>query len=113
RTLPYLRAWNERYSDAGLAVLGVHSPRFSFTRPREAVADALPRLEIDWPVAVDAEMAIWRDYEPHGWPALFLWGTGGALRWCHLGGGEYDRTEEAIREAPKAADVEAGWPPLP
>src|SRR5262249_58662246 len=69
RTLPYLRAWHERYGDSGLAVLGVHSPRFPFTRPAAAVAEAMPRLEIGWPVAVDAELAIWRDYEAHRWPA--------------------------------------------
>jgi hypothetical protein len=93
-------------------VLGVHSPRFPFTRAADAVADALPRLGIEWPVALDAEMAIWRDYEPHGWPALFVWGRGGTLRWYHLGEGEYQATEDAIREALEDADVERDWPPL-
>lgn len=91
-------------------MLGVHSPRFPFTRSAEAVADALPRLEIEWPVAVDAEMAIWRSYEPHGWPALFLWGKGGALRWYHLGEGDYLATEEAIREALQDAGAGREWP---
>jgi hypothetical protein len=111
RTLPYLRAWHERYTDAGLAVLGVHSPRFPFTRSAESVAEALPRLEIEWPVAIDAEMTIWRSYEPHGWPAVFLWGKGGALRWYQLGEGEYAATEEAIRDALADAGAERDWPP--
>jgi hypothetical protein len=111
RALPYLRAWRQRYAESGLAVLGVHSPRFPFTRSAEAVAEALPRLEIEWPVAVDAEMAIWRSYEPHGWPALFLWGKGGALRWYHLGEGEYLATEEAIREALEDGGADPEWPP--
>jgi hypothetical protein len=112
RALPYLVAWRERYRDSGLTVLGVHSPRFPFTRPPEAVADALPGLGIEWPVALDPEMRIWRDYEPHGWPALFLWGRGGALRWYHLGEGEYRATEEAIREALRdAAPNSHAWPP--
>jgi hypothetical protein len=98
RTVPYLRAWHERYEAAGLALIGVHCPRFPFTQSRDAVAGAVERLGIDWPVAVDPEFALWRLYEPHGWPALFLWGRGGALRWYHLGEGDYAGTEEAIHE---------------
>jgi hypothetical protein len=110
RTLPYLAAWWERYREAGLNLLGVHSPRFPFTRSGAAVAAALPGLGVTWPVALDPEMRIWRDYEPHGWPALFLWARGGALRWYHLGEGEYLGTEEAIREALADAGAPSDWP---
>jgi len=112
RTVPYLRAWVERYRPDGLKMLGVHSPRFPFTQDPAAVAAATDRLGIDWPVAVDPDFAIWRVYEPHGWPALFLWGQGGALRWYHLGEGDYAGTEEAIREALSEADGDHDWPPL-
>jgi len=112
RVLPYLRAWHERYAGDGLALIGVHSPRFPFTQPAGVVADAVERLGIDWPVAVDVEFAIWRAYEPHGWPALFLWGRGGALRWYHLGEGEYAGTEEPIRETLADSGAEREWPPL-
>jgi hypothetical protein len=61
---------------------------------------------------VDPEFALWRLYEPHGWPALFLWGRGGALRWYHLGEGGYAGTEEAIREALSEADGDHDWPPV-
>ena len=108
RALPYVRAWHERYAPAGLTVVGVHSPRFPFTRPAEAVAAALPGLGIVWPVAVDSELATWRDYGCEGWPCLFLWGRGGALRWYHLGEGDYDGTELAIREQ---LESEREWPP--
>ena len=108
RTLDYVRAWRERYGAGGLGVLGVHSPRFPFTRSAEAVASALPRLGIEWPVAVDSELAIWRDYGVQGWPSLFLWGKGGALRWYHLGEGEYKATEEAIRDALDSENSD--WP---
>ncbi len=111
RTLPYLRAWHERYAD-GLSMIGVHSPRFPFTQDLDAVARAVERLGIDWPVAVDPEFALWRLYEPHGWPALFLWGQGGALRWYHLGEGDYAGTEEAIREALPKANGGRELPPL-
>jgi len=112
RTLPYLRAWHERYEAEGLATIGVHSPRFPFTQDKAVVAGAVDRLGIDWPVAVDPEFALWRIYEPHGWPALFLWGQGGALRWYHLGEGEYAGTEEEIREALPERNGGGEWPPL-
>jgi hypothetical protein len=112
RTLPYLRAWHERYRSEGLSLIGVHSPRFPFTQDPDAVAGAVERLGIDWPVAVDPEFALWRIYEPHGWPALFLWGQGGALRWYHLGEGDYAATEEAIREALSESDGDHDWPSL-
>ena len=112
RTLPYLLAWHDRYAQDGLAFIGVHSPRFPFTQDYDVVAAAADRLEISWPVIVDREFNLWRLYEPHGWPALFLWGRGGALRWYHLGEGDYLGTEEAIRET--LADGNGGdhdWPP--
>jgi hypothetical protein len=112
RTIPYLRAWYERYASDGLAMLGIHSPRFPFTQGPDVVAPATERLGIDWPVAVDPEFALWRLYEPHGWPALFLWGRGGALRWYHLGEGDYDGTEEAIREELGGAGNGHDWPAL-
>jgi hypothetical protein len=111
RALPYLSAWHQRYAGTGLSLLAVHSPRFPFTRDAGSVAEALPGLGIGWPVALDPELAIWRDYGCEGWPSLFLWGKGGVLRWYHLGEGEYRASEEAIREALEGAGADpAGWP---
>jgi hypothetical protein len=97
RALPYVIAWNARYAPAGLGVLGVHSPRFPFTAERDKLAAALTRLGLEHPVADDSEYEIWHDYGCRGWPSLFLWGAGGALRWVHFGEGEYAATEEAIQ----------------
>jgi hypothetical protein len=112
RAMPYLRAWHDRYAGEGLAMIGIHSPRFPFTQDREVVAGEAERLGIGWTVALDREFAVWRLYEPHGWPALFLWGKGGALRWYHLGEGDYAGTEEAIREALAGSNGGHDWPPL-
>ncbi len=98
RTLPYLAAWNERYARHGLTVLGVNSPRFPFTGEEAKLAAALARLGVGFPVAVDRDYLAWHDYGCEGWPSLFLWGKGGALRWFHFGEGEYTATEEAIQE---------------
>jgi hypothetical protein len=111
RTLPYLRAWHERYENDGLAMIAVHSPRFPFTQDPDVVAAAVDRLGIGWPVVLDREFSVWRLYEPHGWPALFVWGQGGTLRWYHLGEGDYAGTEEAIREALTGAGAARDWPP--
>jgi hypothetical protein len=93
-------------------MMGVHSPRFPFTQETDAVAGAVERLGIDWPVAVDREFALWKLYEPHGWPALFLWGQGGALLWYHLGEGDYAGTEQEIREALPERNGKKEWPLL-
>jgi hypothetical protein len=102
RTLPYLPAWHERYAPHGLTVLGVNSPRFPFTGEEAKLAAGLQRLEVDFPVALDRDYLAWHDYGCEGWPSLFLWGRGGALRWFHFGEGEYVATEEAIQEELRA-----------
>jgi hypothetical protein len=98
RTLPYLNSWAERYSPHGLSVLGVNSPRFPFSADEKKLVAALRRLGVEFPVALDAEYRAWHDYGCKGWPSLFLWGRGGALRWFHFGEGEYQATEDAIQE---------------
>jgi hypothetical protein len=111
RALPYVLAWRQRYEPHGLAVIGVHSPRFPFTRPAQTVGEAARGLGISHPVLVDSEHRAWNDYGCRGWPSLFLWGRGGALRWYHLGEGEYEATEEAIRRALEEAGTVGDWPP--
>jgi hypothetical protein len=111
RTLPYLRAWHERYAPHGLTVVGVNSPRFPFTAEREKLAAALERLDVAFPVALDAEYRAWHDYGCEGWPSLFLWNRGGALRWFHFGEGEYSATEAAIAEELLAVSPTLELPP--
>ncbi len=110
RTLPYMRAWHERYAEAGLTVLGVHSPRFPFGADPTVLGDALGRLEIAHPVANDAAHALWHAYGCEGWPSLFLWSKGGALAWFHFGEGEYLATEEAIQSELRQAGYEGSLP---
>jgi hypothetical protein len=98
RALPYVIEWQRRYSEAGLTVLGVQAPRFPFGADRAAVATGVDRLGIGFPVSIDGDREMWLDYGCEGWPSLFLWGRGGALRWYHFGEGEYLATEEAIQQ---------------
>jgi hypothetical protein len=111
RSLPYVLAWEERYRDAGLTTIGVHSPRFRFTAEREALGPALERLGVCHPVIDDSRYAVWHDYGCKGWPSLFVWGQGGALRWVHFGEGEYEATERAIAAELEAIDSAYSPPP--
>jgi hypothetical protein len=98
RTLPYMRAWHERYEAAGLRVIGVHTAGFEPSGDPEAVRAAVARLEIPYPVVVDVDLEIWRDYGNLGWPARYLFGPNGMLLHYHYGEGGYDETEQAIQE---------------
>jgi hypothetical protein len=99
RTLPYLKGWHERYGPLGLTVVGIQAPRFPFGADPETAVPAIEELGIEYPVLIDGEMKMWKDYGCEGWPSLFLWGRGGALKWFQFGEGEYRSTEDAIREA--------------
>jgi hypothetical protein len=98
RTLPYLKAWHERYADAGLKLIGVHSPGYSFGRDRETLERAIERLDVPYPVLSDPELEVWRLYGNKGWPGRYLFDRSGILRFMHYGEGEYRDTEVAIQE---------------
>jgi hypothetical protein len=98
RTLPYLKEWHERYGAAGLRVIGVHSPGYSFGREPETVARAVERLGIRYAVALDPVLEVWRRYGNRGWPGRYLFDRTGLLRFVHYGEGEYLDTELAIQE---------------
>jgi thiol-disulfide isomerase/thioredoxin len=98
RTLPYLTAWHERYHEAGLVVIGVHSAGFAPGSSPRAVKEAVTRLGIKYPVFVDSALEVWRDYDNLGWPARYLFGADGMLYEYHFGEGGYAETERAIQE---------------
>jgi thiol-disulfide isomerase/thioredoxin len=98
RTLPYVKAWHERYAGDGLRVVGVHSPGFDASRDEVAVRAAVARLGIEYPVLVDSELDVWREYENAGWPARYLFDGGARLFDYHFGEGGYVETELAIQE---------------
>jgi hypothetical protein len=98
RTLPYLKAWHERYEPAGLRVVGVHCPGFDPAREEDAVREAVARLEIAYPVLIDSELELWRDYENLGWPARYLFDGRARLFHLHYGEGAYHDTELSIQQ---------------
>jgi len=98
RTLPYVTAWDRRYRDEGLTIVGVHTPEFPFEREAGNVADAIDQNGIEYPVAQDNEYGTWNAYGNQYWPAKYLIDTKGRVRYAHFGEGEYGETEAAIRE---------------
>ena len=98
RTLPHLKAWDAAYRGAGLTIVGVHSPEFAFERVPDNVGDAVDRLGIRYPVALDNDFATWRAYSNQYWPAKYLVDRRGNVRYHHFGEGEYEETERVIRE---------------
>ena len=98
RTLPYLKAWYERYKDHGLVIIGVHAPEFAFEKQEANVRRAVADLGIRYPVAIDNDYVIWRAFNNQYWPAHYFVDAGGRIRGHHFGEGDYAESEQLIRE---------------
>ncbi|MBY5715281.1 cytochrome c biogenesis protein DipZ [Rhizobium leguminosarum] len=98
RTIPYVRAWAEKYADQGLVVIGVHAPEFAFEKKIDNVKKAIGDFQIGYPVAIDNDYSIWRAFENSYWPAAYLIDAKGQIRYHHFGEGNYNRTEKAIQD---------------
>jgi thiol-disulfide isomerase/thioredoxin len=106
RTLPYVRAWAEKYRDQGLVVIGVHAPEFSFEQKLDNVRWAVKDMRIDYPIAVDNEHAIWRAFKNQYWPALYFIDSQGRVRHHYFGEGSYEQSEMIIQELLREAGVD-------
>ena len=98
RTLPYVRAWAEKYKDQGLVVIGVHSPEFPFERNADNVRRAAKDMAVNYPVALDNDFTIWRAFNNNYWPALYLIDAKGRIRHHQFGEGGYDKAEKTIQK---------------
>jgi cytochrome c biogenesis protein CcdA/thiol-disulfide isomerase/thioredoxin len=98
RTVPFVRAWAEKYKDQGLVVIGVHAPEFAFEKKIDNVRKAVGDFKIDYPVAIDNDYKIWRAFENNYWPAHYLIDANGQIRYHHFGEGNYRQTEQAIQD---------------
>jgi thiol-disulfide isomerase/thioredoxin len=103
RQEPYVRAWSQAHRDDGLIVIGVHTPEFSFEHEIDQVRRALKERNIDYPVALDNDYAIWSAFDNHYWPALYFVDTDGVIRDHHFGEGRYEQSERVIQ---RLLDVE-------
>jgi thiol-disulfide isomerase/thioredoxin len=129
RALPYRRAWAAKYADAGLTVVGVHTPEFGFEHDLDNVSAQTRDLGVGYPVAVDNDYTVWRAFDNHFWPALYLADVEGRVRYHHFGEGEYAMIEMVVQQLlleagaddldqdlvvvePRGLEVAADWPTL-
>ena len=98
RTLPYIRAWAEKYKDQGFVVIGVHTPEFAFEKNVENVRRAAKEMRVDYPIAIDNDYAIWRAFNNEYWPALYFVDAQGHIRHHYFGEGEYEQSEVTLQQ---------------
>ena len=98
RALPHVRAWAEKYKDQGLVVIGVHAPEFAFERKPDSVQRAARDMGLNFPIAIDNNFAIWKAFSNQYWPANYFIDARGRIRFHHFGEGEYERSEQVIRQ---------------
>jgi thiol-disulfide isomerase/thioredoxin len=110
-TLPYVSAWHKRYAKNGLVVVGVHAPEFTIAREQSNVLAALKQFDIEYPVVMDNDYAIWRAYSNRYWPAKYLVDSQGRLRYYHFGEGLYQETETQIQKLLHEIDPGLELPP--
>ena len=97
RTLPYLRAWAGKYGDDGLVVVGVHTPEFGFEADIDNVRQAAQAMGVQYPIVLDSDYAIWRAFDNHYWPALYVIDHEGRIRHHQFGEGDYERSEMVLQ----------------
>ncbi|MBN1220907.1 MAG: redoxin domain-containing protein [Anaerolineae bacterium] len=92
-----MREWYNETNDDGLVIIGVHTPEFSHERDIDNVKEAIVRLDVPYPIAIDNDWQTWRAYNNHYWPAKYIIDKAGNIRYIHLGEGGYDKQEEIIQ----------------
>jgi thiol-disulfide isomerase/thioredoxin len=112
RTLPYVRAWAEKYKDRGLVVIGVHTPEFPFERDLGNIRWAIKDMRVDYPVAIDSNYAVWNAFDNRYWPALYFIDAQGRVRHHSFGEGDYDQSERIIQQLLSENGVEGLRPEL-
>lgn len=105
RTLPFITAWDEKYADRGLLIIGVHSPEFEFEKDPENVMQAVQKHGIEYPVVMDNDMETWNAFENKYWPRKYIADHEGYIRYDHIGEGGYAETEKMIQHLLAERDV--------
>ena len=98
RTLPYITAWDDKYSEQGLLIVGIHSPEFEFEKDPENVKMAIEKYGISYPVVLDNDMETWKAFENRYWPRKYIADHEGYIRYDHIGEGSYQETEKVIQK---------------
>jgi len=97
RTLPYLTAWDEKYSEEGLVIVGIHTPEFEFEKEYDNVVFATEKFDIKYPVVQDNDKETWNEFQNRYWPRKYIADHEGYIRFDHIGEGAYAETEKIIQ----------------
>jgi thiol-disulfide isomerase/thioredoxin len=111
RAIPHVVGWYDAYHDKGFEVIGVHSPEYGFEKVDTNVASGAAELEIQYPIAMDNNLSTWTNYRNRYWPAEYLIDAQGTVRHVKFGEGDYDVTENLIRQLLSDADKAVALPP--
>ena len=106
-TLPYVKDWAKKYEKDGLVVIGVHTPEYGYERIIDNVKDQVRKLGITYPVAIDNNYVIWRNFDNQYWPAHYLIDANGQVRYSHFGEGRYEAQEQMIQQLLQEAKAPA------
>ncbi len=98
RTLPYITAWDEKYRNEGLMIVGIHTPEFEFEKNKDNVMAAVQKFDINYPVVLDNEKEIWSAFQNQYWPRKYIADHDGYIRYDHIGEGAYKETEKVIQQ---------------
>ena len=98
RTLPHITAWDEKYRNDGLLIIGIHTPEFEFEKDQNNVETAVNKFRINYPVILDNEKEIWNSFENKYWPRKYIADHNGYIRYDHIGEGSYQETEKVIQQ---------------
>ena len=98
RTLPFITSWDEKYSDHGLLIVGIHSPEFEFEKDPQNVKIAIEKYGITYPIVMDNDMKTWKAFENNYWPRKYIADHEGKIRYDHIGEGSYQETEKIIQQ---------------
>jgi hypothetical protein len=106
RTLPYVRAWHAKYASQGLTTIGVHTPEFDFEHDVDNIVAQARALDVPYPIAIDSDYGVWRAFDNHYWPAVYIADAQGQIRYHHFGEGEYAMQEMVIQQLLHEAGVD-------
>jgi thiol-disulfide isomerase/thioredoxin len=112
RTLPYVRAWDAKYRDPGLTVIGVHTPEFGFEHDVDNIVAQSRAFGVEYPIAIDSDCGVWQAFSNHFWPALYIADAEGRIRYHHFGEGEYAMAEMVVQQLLLEAGAEGLDPDL-
>jgi thiol-disulfide isomerase/thioredoxin len=112
RTAPYVKAWDAKYRDLGLTVIGVHTPEFGFEQNLDNVVAQSRSFGVEYPIAVDSNYGVWEAFANHFWPAIYIADAEGRIRYHHFGEGEYAMTEMVVQQLLLEAGAEGVDPDL-